>query len=1264
VTSRDLTSRFAHERARTPRLAVLCAALACVAVLLCLPSAALGARGHQFKEAFGTPCTEVVCEPDTLKEPTAVAVNEATGDVYVLDQASARVGRYSSTGTFLGWFDGSGTFEVEGTPETGPKAGSLGNPGEVETGAFEFPSTANPENIQVSAIAVDNSCALQGLVGPACVDPSNEDVYVLDRSHSVVDKFSPDGEYLGQITEYKNEAEEPFPLNSPEGVAVDAAGSVWVIQNKGGFQGVLEQFANGAGNAFAGTLEVPVGFLSPGLAVDGEGSFYRRTPQSAEVFEAEKLTHSGRIAIGNLNASGLAVDQRLNNSFIDATTFVAAFSPTGSKLEELGEEEGAQHLVAGAGVAVDSRSEDVYVADRSAGRIVVFESQPSKTPEVVSEGATAISSNSASLLAEVNPRSNPGDPPTTYRFQYGPCPGGLASCATSPFPFSTPDAQLGADFEIHPVIVAISDLEPGTAYHYRLSAENSLSTAPTLGEALTFTTQGLAATLLPDHRGYELVTPVDKRGAIVEPIQETGIVQAAPSGDAITYLTNGATEPQPQGVGKGVINVLSARGVDGGWTTQDLGVPNDGPTGAAVGLGYESSFFSEDLSRLFLRPFGAFSPRVSDEASEQTPYLRTTYLGSEPATFCHPAETSCWRPLVTGKDPFRNVPEGTVFGLQGGPCPIPETICGPKFLGASADGAHAVISSTVALTSTPISGAALYEWSADAPPAQQLQLINLLPGSATELAPETGFGYAVSGVAHNERGAISADGSRVFFTSEGGNAFSRRLFLRDTEAGHEETIRLDAGAACPECESGGAVFQYATPDGSRVFFTDEKPLTEGSGAGPSSPDLYECRIVSNGAGALECALTDLTPPALGEAGGVQGFIAGAATDASTLYFVAQGALTPGEGAVHGNCTSISGECNLYSYDTTTRTTHLVAVLSGFDEHDWAQPSGLSARVSPDGAFLAFLSQRSLTGYDNRDAVTGKPVAEMYLYSAAAGKLFCASCNPTGARPRAAQFSGLVRAGGAKGMHSWGGLVAATVPPWVGSASGGEVAFHQPRYLSDSGRVFFNSLDALAPADSNGTADVYEYEPPGVGTCTESDPSFAPTDGGCLNLVSSGSSGEESSFLDASESGDDVFFLTNSRLSAKDQDSAGDVYDARVGGGEPQLVKPVECDGDACQPPATPPVDSTPGSLTFSGAGNVVECPKGKVKKNGRCVKKQQKKAKHKKHHKKGHKNNKKGGGKKQPQGGASKKSKSDSSTQRTQPKHLSRANSKGGGGAK
>ena len=88
---------------------------------------------------------------------------------------------------------------------------------------------------------------------------------------------------------------------------------------------------------------------------------------------------------------------------------------------------------------------------------------------------------------------------------------------------------------------------------------------------------------------------------------------------------------------------------------------------------------------------------------------------------------------------------------------------------------------------------------------------------------------------------------------------------------------------------------------------------------------------------------------------------------------------------------------------------------------------------------------------------------------------------------------------------------------------------------NNGELFFNSWDSLVPNDGNSTADVYEYEPNGVGGCSSAS--------GCQAMLSSGESHEESAFLDASETGGDVFFLTTQQLVTADVDQSYDVYDA-------------------------------------------------------------------------------------------------------------------------
>ena len=158
---------------------------------------------------------------------------------------------------------------------------------------------------------------------------------------------------------------------------------------------------------------------------------------------------------------------------------------------------------------------------------------------------------------------------------------------------------------------------------------------------------------------------------------------------------------------------------------------------------------------------------------------------------------------------------------------------------------------------------------------------------------------------------------------------------------------------------------------------------------------------------------------------------------------------------------------------------------------------------------------------------------------------------------------------------------------------------QPRYLTDSGRLYFDSQDSLSSFDTNdGVEDVYEYEPEGVGSCKRQ--------GGCVSLISAGREPVDSNFLAIDESGKNVFFTTRDQLALKDRDELVDLYDAREGGGiaaETETARG-ECQGEACLPALSPPNDPTPGSSAFEGAGNVVEkkTKKRKHKKRKHAVK--------------------------------------------------------------
>jgi hypothetical protein len=304
----------------------------------------------------------------------------------------------------------------------------------------------------------------------------------------------------------------------------------------------------------------------------------------------------------------------------------------------------------------------------------------------------------------------------------------------------------------------------------------------------------------------------------------------------------------------------------------------------------------------------------------------------------------------------------------------------------------------------------------------------------------------------------------------------------------------------------------------------------------------------------------------------------------------------------------AGKANLYLYERGGGFT-FIATLSATDASASASlrtplsiiPIAHAARVTPDGGTAAFTSTASLTGYDNSDAKSQEADLEVFRYEAGSDELSCVSCNPSGARPAGR----LVTEFKPRFSEYW---AAAQLP-------GAQHALYFPRALSENGeRLFFESFDALVLRDTNQRKDVYQWQAVGEGGCTQEASAFKPRAEGCLNLISSGENERDSSFLDATPDGSDVFFITEASLISSDPDLI-DIYDARVGGGfaEPK-PPPAPCEGEACQSPPPPPEEITPSSLLFQGPGDLpkkkARCPKGKrrVVRGGkaRCVKKHRK----------------------------------------------------------
>jgi WD40-like Beta Propeller Repeat len=983
-----------------------------------------------------------------------------------------------------------------------------------------------------------------GNIVSVAVDGKDGDIYVVDQELNVVDEFNAEGKYLGHLT---GTPAGPFtlPLMS---VAVDPASQHVFVGD------VDELHKTATVDVFGANLVVPdlTTTAATAVRINSEGRVEATLNGTVNPLgEGDAKCH---FALGSTPAFGQTIACQPEG---------LANGNAAVPVEALIDREHAPGTELAPDTTYFFRLQASNENGVNPGEPTDDQEFHTPGPGIHSESVADVAATSATLGATIDPNGAA----TSFYFEYG-----KSSAYETQVP-AAPGEALGAgagDVQIAPRHV--QGLDPGTVYHYRVVALSTLQVegTPTViafaGPDRTFTTQGAggSSVALPDGRLWELVSPVDKHGALLHPISESGLAQASDAGGAMTYVASLPTEEHVKGYVFNRVQVISTRG-PGSWSSQNVSLPQKAATGLPPP---EYKFFSEDLSAGLVEPFGrsqaeftSLAPEAFPPDTQLTPYVRHD-------STCAAAPSTCFEPLLTSAPGY----EDAAPNLQAG------------FVGASGDLSHVILAANQQLL----------EWSAHRAPRERLQPVSVLPGGG-EAAKAAQLGDQNTDARH----AVSEDGSRIVWSEASGH-----LYLRDMGKG--QTVQLDVPEAqCVaknECEqkSGDAPsFQIASADGSRVLFTDSQQLTANAGRTPGKRALYECQIEEE-AGKLQCKLTDLTPaPGLGKAADVLGTVTGASEDATWVYFVANGVLGDGaeRGAVRGNCNTAdaTGECNLYV--AHAGQTHLIAGLSGEDNPDWGHRGplhALAARVSPDGRHLAFMSNRSLTDYDNHDALSGKADEEVFLYQAeagGAGSLACASCNPSGARPRGVEYAGMGSLSAGDRVWEPEAWLAANIPGLTPYAL--THALYQSRYLSDSGRLFFNSNDALVPQDINNNQDVYEFEPSGVGDCTSASAGFQTASGGCVALISSGRAAGESAFLDASETGSDVFFLTAERLASKDLDTSIDVYDAHVcSTGAPCLSEPTPppacVTADACRNAPTPQPDSfgSPASATFSGQGNL------------------------------------------------------------------------------
>jgi hypothetical protein len=1186
-----------------------------------------------------------LAEPAGVAVNDATGLAEAAGDVYVADKGNNRVDQFDAMGNFIrawGWgvLDAKESFEVcaascqPGIAGSGPGQFAAAEGIAVDDSAksvLEDPSVGDVYVMDTANNAIDKFTAEGKYLGQltetangalfselhaVTVDASGNLWVYLHAFPIEVAEFSDTGIFLKSFNGGEHGA--------GEGIAVDSAGGVYVVRGAGQLakydaSGTLvREFDSEAAEVSGLALNLTTNTLLADQKGFGNlalfGPFGEPASSPVETFptEPEPLLSASRGVAENSSTAGsvYATQSDVNSveSFESApfpevaaadvseagVTLRGSINPESETVSECafeyGEEAGVfSHVLPCSQATPFSGSTNVQLSAELSGlearrryyervglviegkRVTSGEREFFTATRPTIEGVTVVGvgAGQATIDAQFNPAGLAGD----YRVEYG---------TTAGYGSATQERSVSASEAPVEVRVPLTGLQPGTVYHFDLQASNPFG--DTVSSDMTFETTPV---IVP--RGDERVpedvsgassanevytpsTPSDAEGSL-EDIPTEFPVRAAANGEAIAYIAEPGGSGGTGATGRGEGNeFLARRDPQQGWQTQDISPP-PAPIGEQreISAGNYVAF----SSNLAVGLLASKSPTLAASAQPKGPsgcfglYSRDengSYHGLFTMTQT-PGECGLPTPAV-GREPQNLLFVGGNAGTEG-----------------VGEYSHLLLQSPAALNKEAVEatkggdGVDLYESVGGA-----VTSVNVLPGGAID--PDAVFGGPPAEPVGSFEitlpdfaSVISADGNRIVWS----DLVSEHIYVREDG---DTTIPVSAGPA----RFWSATTEGATASGFDVLYTE-------GGAGEEELFRFNFERYTEGldikheaqAAALGEAREDLVSVGLkGESAAVQGVV-GVSSDDAYTYFVADGVLarnenSGGETASARTCEEAGGEeneghlpagkgCNLYVLHEGQVS--FIATLAAKDDRlgrayqartlplgDWQPELGSrTAQVTPNGDGLVFESTQQLTKYDDSslDRSNVEHGVEIFVYEAGEdglARLFCASCSPEG-NPPAAVGSG------------------AYLPPSINPS-------YMPRWISEDGnRVFFDTAEPLVPQDTNGTQDVYEWEREGTAGCAQATSVF----GGCVYLLSGGSSSDLSFFEDADASGDNAFFTHRGPLGATGSAAgATDMFDSRVGGGfpEPVAVCTVACEG---APASVGSVFAPPPSVAFSGVGN-------------------------------------------------------------------------------
>ncbi len=525
----------------------------------------------------------------------------------------------------------------------------------------------------------------------------------------------------------------------------------------------------------------------------------------------------------------------------------------------------------------------------AAGRVLAFRPPNHQPPRVKSVSTAAIGESEAKLGATIDP----GAEDTHYSFEYTTQQNfdtegfnGATVAGEGTVPGSSFEAEVG---------VFLSDLAPGTAYRFRVLAENDLGKAAEDHNQGAFATYADAtasadcpnqalrlgpSSALPDCRAYELVTPADTNGRDPVGIRESSgdifpTLQGSPAGEDLSFTILGGSLPGSNGTASfnGGDRYLATRTASG-WSSA-----LSGPSGEEVTLGLPGGV-SPDQGYSFWTGRGE-GPKVIN--GEFTHYLRYPDGHSE----------------LVGRGSLGTDPTATGVQITEG---------GDHFVFVS----NAQLEPLTPGSSTQV----LYDRTRDPASGEETtHVVSLLPGDVTAPAGKNAIYLGVS-----------PDGEGIAFEIGG------TLYLRKNNA---ITYEIGSGVTFAGVSEGGERVFYLQGGNLKAYDTSAEEVIDFSTTGDVTP-------VNVALGGTRAAF--VSPSVLGAAN-PQGAVAQAGKE--NLYLSEEGQIafiaTLTERDVKGGKDSSFG-----SFDGVGLWTDAIRA-----------PAKDASRLTPDGSVLVFQSRASL-----------------------------------------------------------------------------------------------------------------------------------------------------------------------------------------------------------------------------------------------------------------------------------------------------------------